>query len=327
VLPSATPVISFVIPVRDDAQRLQRCLESIRASIAGVAAEVIVADNGSTDDSMAVGKAAGARVVSFPNQRVSEVRNQAARLAHGRHIAFVDADHELARGWVAAAVDLLSDPSVTAVGAQYRAPVDGTWVQRAYDLLRRHRPGTRTTDWLPSGNIVVRRDAFDGIGGFDTSLETCEDVDLSQRLTSSGGRLVASDRLTSIHRGDPKTLKALFLGELWRGRDNLRVSLRGPLTLRTLVGISLTVANLVALMSIPIGIITWPMGGRTLVLMGLAFLLFATLLRSLSLLWTASAASGGIGSAIQVLVVTAVYDVARALALVTRAGHSVRRKT
>lgn len=98
-----------------------------------------------------------------------------------------------------------------------------------YDRLRRHQGGVRDTGWLPSGNLVVRTEVFRQLGGFDTSLETCEDVDLCQRLVAGGGRLMETDRMHSTHFGDPATLRALFFGELWRGRDNLKVSLRGPL--------------------------------------------------------------------------------------------------
>jgi GT2 family glycosyltransferase len=131
-------------------------------------------------------------------------------------LAFVDADQELDPGWCDAAIHALADASVTAVGAQYHAPADGTWVQRMYDRMRGHQPGTRGAAWLPSGNFVIRRTAFGRAGGFDTSLETCEDVDLCQRITAAGGRLFSVDRLRSIHHGDPATL-GLVQGELWRG--------------------------------------------------------------------------------------------------------------
>ena len=52
-----------------------------------------------------------------------------------------------------------------------------------------------------------------------------------------------------LHLGAPSKLRRLFLGELWRGRDNLRVTLRGPLTLRALPSVLLPVANLGALLA------------------------------------------------------------------------------
>lgn len=320
------PVLSFVVPVRNDADHLRRCLASIRASAGALAFEVIVVDNGSTDDSAEVARTAGARVLVMPERRVADLRNAAADVAHADLLAFVDADHEIDRGWSGAAVELLQDPSVSAVGAQYRAPAEGTWVQRMYDRLRRHEPGCRDVDWLPSGNLVVRKTAFDRIGGFDTSLETCEDVDFCQRLVASGGRLLSTDRLRSIHRGDPKTLRALFLGELWRGRDNMRVSLRAPFKWRALPSIVIPIANLLAIVTMLAGLATLTIGGKVLLTAGAAVFGFLTAVRAGSLLWQAEPLPRNTARVAQALAVAGAYDSGRALALVVRTGHDARRR-
>src|SRR5512143_3240112 len=105
-----TPLVSFVIPVRDDARRLARCLESIRANEcprAGI--DIVVVDNCSSDESAAVARKFGARVVEHARGHVGELRNIGARQAPGEILAFVDADHELDRRWVSAAIDALSE--------------------------------------------------------------------------------------------------------------------------------------------------------------------------------------------------------------------------
>ena len=94
------------------------------------------------------------------------------------------------------------------------------------------RGAAATSCGSDSGNLAVKRTAFQAIGGFDAALEACEDVDFCQRLRRAGWRLVGDERLESVHLGDPPTLAALFRAERWRGRDNLRVSLRGPLDAR-----------------------------------------------------------------------------------------------
>lgn len=318
--------MTFIIPVRNDAARLRRCLESIKASLGPIPCEIIVADNGSTDESADVARQAGVRLLSLPNRRVAEVRNDAAAAARGAWLAFVDSDNELDVGWSEAASLAIQDPTVSAIGANYRPPANGTWVQHTYDLLRDHQPGNRPTAWLPSGNLVVRRTAFEDIGGFDESLETCEDVDLCQRLARRGDQLLTLDRLRSTHYGDPATLSALFLGELWRGRDNLRVSLRAPLTLRSAIGITVTLATLAALVAIPVGAITWLLGGSTLVTAAGLWLLAATLARVTVMIGRAPAANRNAGLFVRAWLVVIVYDAARALALVARTGHGARRR-
>lgn len=322
--------LSFIIPVRNDAARLARCLSSIHSAAGDIPAEVIVADNGSTDGSREAAERAGALVLLYPNVRVSEIRNAAAEKAHGEYLAFIDADHELAEGWASAAIGVLdAQASVGAVGAPYRSPANGTWVQRTYDRLRRHRPGRRQVDWLPSGNFVVRRSWFVRLGGFDTTLETCEDVDFCQRLSVAGAEIHADDRMASVHFGDPQTLRALFLGELWRGRDNLRVSLRATPSWRSIPGIALPIVNLLAMASVLLGALAaavWGGTGWRMLFAGLAALAVTTTARALALVSGPEGRTRGPAAAGQALAVAGVYDLARALALVARTGHDLRRR-
>ena len=323
VADGGAPDISFIVPVRDSATHLRRCLASIRGAVDGFAAEIIVVDNGSTDTSADVARAAGVRLLHQPDNNVSAARNAAAQVAGGALLAFVDADQELARGWAAAAVGLMQGAGAAAVGSPYRSPPGGTWVQQMYDRLRRHQHGTREVEWLPSGNLVVSRAAFGRAGGFDPSLETCEDVDLCQRLRRHGGRILASDELESVHHGDPRTLGALFRGELWRGRDNLRVSLRGPFTWRSIPGVLFPILTLVGMASVAGGLILWPVVTWRLAALGVLVLGLPVCVRAAVLL---SADGRRTPPAImQALLFAAVYEAARALALVARAGHGLRR--
>lgn len=320
------PVITFVIPVRNDANALERCLLSIARDNSGVSSDVVVADNGSTDGSAETARAAGAAVESLPNMPVAEVRNRAAAVAHGELLAFVDADHEIAGGWTRSAVQLMQDPGIAAVGAEYMAPADATWVQRIYDRFRAHRPGVTPAEWLPSGNLVVRRSVFRDVGGFDPGLESCEDVDLSYRIRAAGGRLLSASALQSVHHGDPRTLRALFLAELWRGRDNIRVSLRQPLTLRTVPSVAIPVVDLGACTMALLGFGTVASGGFWLALSSVSVVAVFAMLRAVQLFARTPRNQRSLGEALRIFLVAATYDVARAAALVLRAGHRVRRK-
>jgi glycosyltransferase involved in cell wall biosynthesis len=319
----ALPLVSVIIPVRNDARRLHRCLESIAASAyPSGRLEILVADNGSTDTSAQVAEALRARVLVFPDIRVSEVRNQAARAARGEILAFVDADHVLDPDWLPNAVDSLSKPDAAAVGAAYYAPADGTWVQRMYDSFRVRARGVRQVEWLGSGSLAVWRDVFEKVGGFDSRLETCEDVDFCQRLRVGGYGLWSDNRLRSVHLGDPRTIRALFFGELWRGRDNLRVSLRGPLTWRALPSVVIPVAIL-SLLVIGIGsLVILPDGWRSLRLAAAGTLLLTSLRagRMLSRIRRFDPLT-----ILRAFAVALVYDISRALALVVRTPHRMRQ--
>jgi hypothetical protein len=314
--------ISVIVPARNASATLDGCLASILdASVTTGPIELFVADNGSTDATAAIAKARGATVLALPGLRVSALRNRAARVARAPVLAFVDADHRLAPAWFEAARSALADPTVVAAGAEYLTPGDATWVQRTYDRLRQHRPGTNDVSWLPSGNLAIRADVFRRIGGFDETLETCEDVDLCRRLAATG-RLVADEALASVHYGDPRTLRAVYAGEVWRGRDNLRVTFRAPMNLRsTLSALQplITVTFLAA--AVVLTLVDWRYAPQY-VSAAVAFVVIASLPRALQM-----AARGRRPSPVvllQCLLVAIAFDLARAVAIVVRATHDTR---
>ena len=311
--------MSVIVPVRDDAERLARCLASIGGRDQD---EIIVADNGSRDDSPGVAARAGATVLSLPNLKVSALRNAAAQQARGDLLAFVDADHELGPGWVDAALEAMRDPSVGAAGSRYAVPPDGTWVQQMYGLLRGTTTGIAETDWLGSGNMVVRREAFDRVGGFDASLEACEDVDLCRRLRGAGFRIMGVARMHSIHHGDPPTLRALFRAERWRGRDNLRVSLRGPVALREWPSIVIPILSLAALVMLALSPVIAALSSVTIWRAAFAsamLILVLAVVRALRM--TRTLDRPGLVVLVRAFTAAVVYDTARAIALVDRAPH------
>jgi glycosyltransferase involved in cell wall biosynthesis len=316
-------LVSFIIPVRNDAARLRRCLTTIRANAPAAARiEIIVADNGSTDDSPDVARAFEARVLTLPGLSVAALRNRAAAAAQGQVLAFVDADHEIDPDWVASATDALTLPNVAAVGALCSAPAQGTWVQRMYDALRGRTEGRADVEWLGSGNMAVRHDLFDQVGGFDISLETCEDVDLCARLRQAGLRVRGDDRLRNIHLGDPATLRALYRSELWRGRDNLRVSLRYGLTLRGLPSVLTPVLELACLVLVPLALLAIPLFGLPAAIV--AGLALAAPIALTTLRVVRMARWGGLhgaGDFARAWIVASTYDLARAVALLARARH------
>lgn len=318
------PMISFVIPVRNAATTLGRCVRSIAANdYPRDRFEIVVADNGSTDASVSIALAAGATVLHLPGLRASDLRNRAAKAAGGEVLAFIDADHEIHPHWARTAVDTLYEPGVGGVGAPYHSPRPGTWVQRQYDALRGHAGDRHDVEWLGSGNLAVWREAFESLGGFDIRLETCEDVDFCARLRKCGHRLVSDPRLYSTHFGDPRTLRELFTSELWRGRDNARVTLRSPRSWRSLASLMVPALDLTMLV---LSLLALSILGRSAVgAVGTAALGVLTLagIRAWSKIDKSSLSSAAV---FQVLIVAAVYDLGRAFALIARAGHDIRRK-
>ena len=213
--------VSFVIPVLNGERDIGRCLDAIDRLPTGTPAEVIVLDNGSTDRTLEVVEARGRTCVAMPGVHVAALRNRGVALATGSIMAFVDADVEVGREWLAAMLAAFDEPGVVAAGCFPEIPAPSTWVQRAWDAHQR-RPGDarRRVAWLPSMNLAVRRADFLAVGGFDERLETAEDVDLCYRL-GARGPIVLEPGMRAVHWGEAPDVRTFWRKERWRGVGNL----------------------------------------------------------------------------------------------------------
>ena len=225
--------VIVVIPVRNDARRLRVCLHSVLRQVPAYRVHVI--DNGSKDGSGEVAGELGATVIRCPGLRVGALRNRGCERSSSEFIAFVDSDHEVTSDWLEQGLEILTqDKSIVAAGSHYLAPPDGTWVQTIWAIHRLRGPESCDVDWLGAGNLFVRRDAFEKVGGFREDLIAAEDVDLCHRLRQLGGRIVCDKRIQNIHHGEPKTLLAFLRKEHWRGSSGVKAWISQGFPLRDL---------------------------------------------------------------------------------------------
>jgi mycofactocin system glycosyltransferase len=191
------PTVSVVIPVKDRAEELGRCLGSLaRLDYPQEKLQVIVVDDGSSDDSALVARQAGAIVLPSggAGRGPAAARNVGASVATGEILAFIDSDCSASAAWLAELVPAFEEPDMVAVGGL----VDGMCTASAVDryeavmssltLGTRERTGSGGNDtfYLPSCNLLVRRAAFLAARGFDDSMHVGEDVDLTWRLRDAG---------------------------------------------------------------------------------------------------------------------------------------------
>ncbi len=215
------PFLSVVVPALNAVDTIADCLRALRRHLPEGASEVIVVDNGSTDGTGQAAREENVRVVQAPGVFVSEVRNSGARHAAGDLFAFVDSDCTITPEWYQAVVDLLEgDGTIGAAGSRHVIPENPSWVEAVWFQAHHSgdRGGPREVAYVPAGNLVVRREVFLQVGGFDPTLETGEDPDLCNRIGSAGYRIVEWDRIRCIHLGEPKTLMQVFRREKWHGR-------------------------------------------------------------------------------------------------------------
>lgn len=171
--------ISVIIPTLNEAANLVATLAPLRG-VTGL--EVIVADGGSTDATVALAEAAGVRVVVVPPGRAGQ-QNGGAVLATGEILLFLHADTSLPEGFAEAVRSCLAQPGV--VAGAFRLGIAGEgWRLRLIERL-----ANRRSRWLkmPYGDqgLFMRRESFAAVGGFPTQ-EIMEDFELIRRLKKRG---------------------------------------------------------------------------------------------------------------------------------------------
>jgi glycosyltransferase involved in cell wall biosynthesis len=185
------PSVSVVISSYNYAHFLGATVESVLAQTYP-AREIVIIDDGSTDNSAEVARSFGDRVrfVEQENQGVCAARNNGARLATGDVLAFLDSDDLwLPRKLERQAAAFAADPEVGLVscGIRYFNPQGETIVEYvegksgwcAKDILLYREPVLNTT----ASAVAVRRDVFERAGGFDERLEliAAEDREFAYR--------------------------------------------------------------------------------------------------------------------------------------------------
>lgn len=213
--------ISFVIPARNEAEHIGTVIDSIQRFGGPAVRDIVVVDNGSTDDTPALARAHGAEVFRCPGVTVAELRNRGAARTTGDILVFLDGDVLLTEGWRNALPDALADLQAhpdTVTGSRCGISLKNNWIELTwFKPLLREQP-----NYINSGHLITTRRLFERVQGFDARLETGEDSDFSQRARALGARIVNNPALEVIHEGYPKTLGRFIRREMWHGRGNFQ---------------------------------------------------------------------------------------------------------
>ena len=173
--------VTVIVPVRNAATHLPAALASILPQLPQTG-EILVIDGGSTDDSVAIATAHGARVLHQQGRGLAAARNQAILASLTPWIAFCDGDDRWASDSLAVRMrSLETNPTARAViGRVVRERLPGTEATAA-QLGQVGRPVSGFTP----GALLVRRQTFDTIGFFDETLAIGTDSDWFVRLQES----------------------------------------------------------------------------------------------------------------------------------------------
>lgn len=218
-----TPAISVVVPTRNRAAALATLVEAlIGQDASGIAFEVLIVDNGSTDRTADVVARAAAgdprvRFIREPNRGASHARNAGIVRAAAPIVAFVDDDVVPARDWIRAIHRTFdAHPEVDCVGGRVEPrwaapPPDWLDAQHCAPLaLQVDRPPRFDADHasacLITANFACRRRVFDEVGGFSTAFQRDEDREFNLRLWRAGKRGLYADDVRVVAPIEPQRL-------------------------------------------------------------------------------------------------------------------------
>ena len=188
------PTVSVIIPALNAAQTLPATLAAVR----GHAAEIIVVDGGSSDDTIGIARIAGAEVLASERGRGPQLRAGAAA-ARAHWLLFLHADTELAAGWSEAAIVFMSDPASLGRAAVFSFALD--------DSSPQARRMERLVNWrsrvlgLPYGDqgLLLSRALYDKLDGF-RPIPLMEDVDFVRRIGRERLAILGASAVTSAER-------------------------------------------------------------------------------------------------------------------------------
>jgi peptidoglycan/xylan/chitin deacetylase (PgdA/CDA1 family) len=231
--PSTADGVSIIIAAHNVADTLPETLESVLAQTAATW-EALVVENGSTDGTAEVAARYAARdprirLLRQPAAGVSAARNAGLREARQPWVLFLDGDDWLAPEHVARLLaHALARPDADFLHCRWGyVAADGTFFERTVEDLA---AASDLQPWFATSCVVcihacfIRTALVRRVGGFDATLQTCEDWDLWQRLTRAGAVCAFADDVTARYRLRPTSASRNGAAML---RDGLRVLERG----------------------------------------------------------------------------------------------------
>jgi len=205
---------SVIIPSLNEAKYLPRLLETLtKQEYPSNLIEVIVADNGSTDESGIIAQKFGARFLVFTDVTVGALRNLGVRNSHNEIIAFLDADCIPTSTWLASANHRLQD-ILCVTGSKVVSPPSDGWIGRLW--FGRGSQEAREVTMINSGNLIVPADVFQTLGGFREDLLSGEDSEFCERAKKIVP-IISDPQVEAEHLGNPKTVKGFIYREFWHG--------------------------------------------------------------------------------------------------------------
>lgn len=229
------PFVSVIIPAYNEEKYIKQCIKSVLdQDYPENCFEILVIDNGSTDATYRIaeqllGSEGRGRVINKIGGTIASIRNYGWQNAKGEVLAFLDGDSVVDPQWLNCSLELLLlNNDIACVGFAMAPPsIESHWVQKAwYDVgnSSRHK-GTKQVKWLCSFNLVLKKEFFNRVNGFNEALVTGEDYELGLKLNDIGS-VIFSDTLHVKHLDNINSTLSFLTKEFWRGRGEVYTFLK-----------------------------------------------------------------------------------------------------
>jgi glycosyltransferase involved in cell wall biosynthesis len=180
--------ISVVIPAYNAGRFITRCLQSVNAQTLRPK-EVIVVDDGSTDNTAALAGSMGARVVHQKNLGVSAARNNGIRRASSEWIAFLDADDLWLPDKLERQAACVGPDTVLAYTGHRTIDDHGVLSESTGNDVEQARRMVRHRSPFYTSTVLAKRDVLLENGGFREGLPTCEDWEMWAKIILKHGAM------------------------------------------------------------------------------------------------------------------------------------------
>jgi glycosyltransferase involved in cell wall biosynthesis len=187
--------VSIIIPTFNGASRIGNCLDALLKQTGGREAEILVVNDGSTDNTaQVVDQYSGVRLITQSNAGPAAARNRGVLDARGTIVLFTDDDCVPIPDWLGAMLEPFNDPELVGAKGVYRTrqkSLVARFVQAEYEDRYRLMRRLPTIDFIDTYSAAFRRDRFLEMTGYDTSFPVAcaEDIELSYRISARGGKM------------------------------------------------------------------------------------------------------------------------------------------
>lgn len=232
-------MVSIIILSYNTKALLQKCITSLYYSLDNVDYEIIVVDNASSDESVAMVKKKFPKVVVIENKEndgFSKGNNKGVKHAKGEYILFLNSDTTVHNDALKDLLAYMKQNSHIAVAAGVLENPDGSQ-QRAYgnfyslfsvflmlfgrekgEMLRYQSDKMQSVDWVTGACMLVKKDIFDTIGGFDERLFMyLEDMELCYRIKKMNYSVIHYPLFRVTHLGYGSSNRSFAILQIYKG--------------------------------------------------------------------------------------------------------------